>query len=66
MFHCFIYYSLLLMAKSTSNVESLSGSEELEKFYKLIIEASQKVQEMKLNEAGSKCLYTLILTYFLH
>lgn len=42
------------MAKSTSDVESLSDSEELGEFYELITEASKKVQEMKLKDAGSK------------
>ncbi|VDK87850.1 unnamed protein product [Litomosoides sigmodontis] len=41
------------MAKSTSDVESLSDSEELGKFYELITEASKKVQEMKLKDAGN-------------
>ncbi|KAL3994485.1 Exonuclease family protein [Acanthocheilonema viteae] len=39
------------MAKSTSSAESLSDNEELERFYELMIEASQKVQKMKLKDS---------------
>ncbi|MCP9262004.1 3'-5' exonuclease eri-1 [Dirofilaria immitis] len=42
-----------LMAKSIFSAKCLSGGEELEKFYKLIIEASQKVQEMKMKNGGN-------------
>ncbi|KAM3719091.1 3'-5' exonuclease eri-1 [Dirofilaria immitis] len=35
------------------SAKCLSGGEELEKFYKLIIEASQKVQEMKMKNGGN-------------
>uniref|UniRef100_A0A0R3S176 Exonuclease domain-containing protein n=1 Tax=Elaeophora elaphi TaxID=1147741 RepID=A0A0R3S176_9BILA len=42
-----------LMDNSMSNVENALDSEELDKFYRLMIEASQKVQEMKLNATGN-------------
>lgn len=42
------------MAKSTSSAESLSKAKELEKFYESLIEASEKVQKMKLKDEDSK------------
>lgn len=51
--HCIIYCSLSLMDKSMFSAESVSHNEELEKFYELIIDASQKVQEMNLRDGGS-------------
>ncbi|EFO16618.2 exonuclease [Loa loa] len=47
------------MAKSTSCTENLSDGKELERFYELLIEASQKVQEMKLKEGGNSELNAL-------
>nr|CDP92306.1 BMA-ERI-1, isoform c [Brugia malayi] len=44
---------LSLMDKSMFSAESVSHNEELEKFYELIIDASQKVQEMNLRDGGS-------------